>query len=442
MKFEYTLAELSTAITALEQVYGKVSVLDPYLGTVLDPATLQPTDKAEELTALDETGRGVQLAQADDGPELVLYQGIQADARPCVLAFHCCMPHNLQSSAGAENSFNRVLAQMQEELRRARRQVRRRTARVAVGVLAAVLALGVLAQLVLFPAINRRAVKVDWSDTLKAGDPANLPATMQVFTALRIPRANFSGVYAESSGFGTEKLTFLFWDKDGSFSVSGRVTLGILHGLEGDVARLQAAGYRLIGDFSEYTAHLSEEELQARQRETLALRRETLAALPSGVKVYASIHFAEDLTFETLAQLLADWQDEDLTFENIRVNTYLSGGDLFLTVSPGGANLTDYNDAYPMLDLYQQPLTAENLRQSLESRLQYMADHQKIVDWIDPDAAAYQTKSYSYLLKGLQDVGMTFDGAYVTASPAALLRLIDSGLVEGVGLKDADFDLS
>ena len=38
MKFEYTLAELSTAITALEQVYGKVSVLDPYLGTVLDPA--------------------------------------------------------------------------------------------------------------------------------------------------------------------------------------------------------------------------------------------------------------------------------------------------------------------------------------------------------------------------------------------------------------------
>ena len=214
---------------------------------------------------------------------------------------------------------------LQEELRRARRQVRRRTARVAVGVLAAVLALGVLAQLVLFPAINRRAVKVDWSDTLKAGDPANLPATMQVFTALRIPRANFSGVYAESSGFGTEKLTFLFWDKDGSFSVSGRVTLGILHGLEGDVARLQAAGYRLIGDFSEYTAHLSEEELQARQRETLALRRETLAALPSGVKVYASIHFAEDLTFETLAQLLADWQDEDLTFENIRVNTYLSG---------------------------------------------------------------------------------------------------------------------
>ena len=116
MKFEYTLAELSTAITALEQVYGKVSVLDPYLGTVLDPATLQPTDKAEELTALDETGRGVQLAQADDGPELVLYQGIQADARPCVLAFHCCMPHNLQSSAGAENSFNRVLARLEDGL--------------------------------------------------------------------------------------------------------------------------------------------------------------------------------------------------------------------------------------------------------------------------------------------------------------------------------------
>ena len=44
MKFEYTLAELAAEITALEQVYGKVSVLDPYQGTVLNPATLLPTD--------------------------------------------------------------------------------------------------------------------------------------------------------------------------------------------------------------------------------------------------------------------------------------------------------------------------------------------------------------------------------------------------------------
>ena len=68
MKFEYTLAELSTAITALEQVYGKVSVLDPYLGTVLDPATLQPTDKAEELTALDETDDALLLESAEQVP--------------------------------------------------------------------------------------------------------------------------------------------------------------------------------------------------------------------------------------------------------------------------------------------------------------------------------------------------------------------------------------
>lgn len=118
MKFEYTLAEFSAEITALEQAFGKVSVLDPYQGTVLDPADLLPTNRAEELTALDETGRGVRMIQADEGPELVLYQGIQVDGRPCVLAYHCGMPRNLQSSAGAENSFNRVLVQIQEELRR------------------------------------------------------------------------------------------------------------------------------------------------------------------------------------------------------------------------------------------------------------------------------------------------------------------------------------
>lgn len=118
MKFSYTCAEFPAEITALEQIFGRVALLDPYQGIVLDPATLQPTDKTEELTALDDSGRGVRMGQADDGLELVLYQGIQVDDHPGVLACHCAMPRITQSSAGAENSFNRVLAQMQEELRR------------------------------------------------------------------------------------------------------------------------------------------------------------------------------------------------------------------------------------------------------------------------------------------------------------------------------------
>ena len=56
MKFEYTLAELSTAITALEQVYGKVSVLDPYLGTVL--ATRRPLPRDPFATTVVEMAAG------------------------------------------------------------------------------------------------------------------------------------------------------------------------------------------------------------------------------------------------------------------------------------------------------------------------------------------------------------------------------------------------
>lgn len=121
MKFEYTLAELSTAITALEQVYGKVSVLDPYLGTVLDPATLQPTDKAEELTALDETGRGVQLAQAGKPVGVVmarvneywsLRQNESANAADCCLNMAAGI---LQLSVGTDDKAA-VLARLEDGL--------------------------------------------------------------------------------------------------------------------------------------------------------------------------------------------------------------------------------------------------------------------------------------------------------------------------------------
>ncbi len=98
------------AITALEQVYGKVSVLDPYRGTVLDPATLQPTDKAEELTALDETGRGVLAQKADDGGRSWCCTRASRRTRP-PLRVGFPLLHAPQSAMpnGAENS-NRVLA--------------------------------------------------------------------------------------------------------------------------------------------------------------------------------------------------------------------------------------------------------------------------------------------------------------------------------------------
>ena len=121
MKFEYTHAELAAEITALEQVYGKVSVLDPYQGTVLDPATLLPTDKAEDLTALDETGRGVRMAQAGKPAGVVmarvneywnLRQTESANAADCCLNMAAGI---LQLAVGTDDK-TAVLARLEDGL--------------------------------------------------------------------------------------------------------------------------------------------------------------------------------------------------------------------------------------------------------------------------------------------------------------------------------------
>ena len=118
MKNEYTLQELGAQIAAWEQLLEKAVLVEPRRNVVLDPATLQPVGPADPLPALDETGRGVQLAEGSDGPEMVVYQAVTVETVPYVLELHCAMPRNLGRTTGAENAMNRAIAQVQEELRR------------------------------------------------------------------------------------------------------------------------------------------------------------------------------------------------------------------------------------------------------------------------------------------------------------------------------------
>lgn len=92
MKLEYTKEELAVEIAALEQLFDTVQIVDPYRNAWLDPATLEPAGESGLVPLLDETGRGMQLTQADGRDEMRIYQSIQVDGRPCVLALCWPMP--------------------------------------------------------------------------------------------------------------------------------------------------------------------------------------------------------------------------------------------------------------------------------------------------------------------------------------------------------------
>ena len=117
MKLEYTKEELAVEIAALEQLFDTVQIVDPYRNAWLDPATLEPAGESGLIPLLDETGRGMQLTQADGRDEMRIYQSIQVDGRPCVLALCWPMPQADQISAGARNSYDRALAQYREDMR-------------------------------------------------------------------------------------------------------------------------------------------------------------------------------------------------------------------------------------------------------------------------------------------------------------------------------------
>ncbi len=118
MKLEYTKQELAVEVAALEQLFGRVEILDPYRGALLDSSTLEPCGESSPVPMLDGTGRGMQLVQADGGDEMRIYQSIQIEGRPCVLLVHCRLPHDENASAGAQNSYDRAMAQYQEDMRR------------------------------------------------------------------------------------------------------------------------------------------------------------------------------------------------------------------------------------------------------------------------------------------------------------------------------------
>lgn len=76
-------------------------------------------------------------------------------------------------------------------------------------------------------------------------------------------------------------------------------------------------------------------------------------------------------------------------------------------------------------------MTAETWQQHLESQLQYMIDHRKLLNEIDPLA-----NSYRYLLEDVQK-GATFKGLWVIGTGEELLSLYDSGVVGDILATDA-----
>ena len=114
---EFTLAQIGMQVTALQNFFDQVTLIDPLAQAEVDPATLQATGHADAVPVLNADGRGWQPILGED-TGFVFYQNIQVEHRPFVLAATYFLTADLPANDREANALLRLLGQYREEMRR------------------------------------------------------------------------------------------------------------------------------------------------------------------------------------------------------------------------------------------------------------------------------------------------------------------------------------
>ena len=302
------------------------------------------------------------------------------------------------------------------EVKAVQRTIKRRTGSTALAVVAGVLAILLLLQYVLLPAANRQVFDEPDYDN---GKLSEYELFMDTMTHLCIPFYNYYGTDKTTTGFGQWTLTNTFWGLNRERRYSDfTLTCGLLDTHTGDVM------------WQMFPAVNSIEITDRYQQEGFDVGDHALARLDDSIMVAAAVSFNRELTLEEVLALRQQY--DNLTVWSAALTPQYSRPVHLTFVHNGLGWGDDANKGYPLLWVDNPAeMTAETWQQHLESQLQYMIDHRKLLNEIDPLA-----NSYRYLLEDVQK-GATFKGLWVIGTGEELLSLYDSGVVGDILATDA-----
>ena len=156
--------------------------------------------------------------------------------------------------------------------------------------------------------------------------------------------------------------------------------------------------------------------------------------MPEYIRLSAAVTFEEDLALEEVTALLGREELRGLEQISAAIPTNNGGQPIYLDLTPGGLNLGEWNEAYPQLQ--REGNDPDALQTHLESELSYLADHMKLSHWLN-DLADHPHMGYRAMLNQIREHGVVVRGLYVTASPAELRELWETGLVSYLWPMDA-----
>lgn len=266
-------------------------------------------------------------------------------------------------------------------------------------------------------------------------DVTDLELTMATYSELFGHGKNFGAVDVQKQGFAKYALNtvFLEWE-----------TINRLTGLSFRSASLDRgevslpANFWLDAGYGFFIRDLSgsKDFIQGYNTQTQSRLRE----LPEYIQLLAGVTFAEDQTMDQL---------RDLKFTNIQTTHFLWAAlrndpeaDHF---SLCGVRLADYpseqylpshwnNTDYPKLFL-DVNWTGQDMEQHVTSMLRFSADQFRAGTGFSPSGEddTYYQKTLAYL----EENGIRSYGAYVIATPSALLKMLEDGSAACINLIDA-----
>ncbi len=256
-------------------------------------------------------------------------------------------------------------------------------------------------------------------------DGTDLQITLDAYTELFNPGYGTSWVTYHRTGFASYELEILLR------STAQGEMLSVGGSLERNDLRVDEMF--LFPEGKDYPLHKSSSrDLPLPPSETEELR-EKLSSLPEYIRLEATVSFAEMLSMEELLKFMAAAAMDPVT-NNMNITwVAVDGGVAGCGMSFGGGTF------YPLVDLdyrcFNGPadLNQESLEHHFKSLLRYSADQVEKGRGIAP----YGHESvYTEMLDYVEENGVKTYGVVVTASPRALLELMDSVQVYEIRLID------
>lgn len=315
----------------------------------------------------------------------------------------------------------------QADMKIIRKQLRKRSQKIVLTSLVLAAALLLLTVFVGIPA----AEKCYWDPNVRSFGTeyaTDLDLTLVAYSELFFPESQVVQVKTQKTGFASYSIDVLNQDS----TVGDRSHRYLM---------LEKGNLKIPSDFGDTAYYGSfqplDEPYYSADRNSL---KKTLGSLPEYITISTRIAFSEDMTMRELAQFQYKLQllGGDMQWAAIRHKDSYEIDDTLcgIKVVFPRIYLNGINDDYPSFDAGTQVGTGSTLEDHFLSLLRYSNDQYQAGTGIDSP-----TVPYDEILSYIEENGVYSFGCYASASPSAILELLEWPEVSHIYLYEGWVDI-